>query len=105
KGGGAIYIHFAPLAFSNFFLLHKYNKEYFDNVFSYMPLSVNDIAWDDYFRYPVKTNFSALQYIFYNESLRWAFWLTILLFFIVYFVESKRRQRMIPSRQVVANSS
>ena len=25
KGGGAIYLHLAPLAFSNFFLLHKQN--------------------------------------------------------------------------------
>ncbi len=105
KGGGAVFIHFAPLAFSNFFLLHKHNKDYYDNVFSYIPLSVDDIAWDDYFRYPAKTNFSALQYIFYNESLRWAFWLTILLFFVVYFIESKRRQRMIPSRPVAANST
>ena len=34
EGGGALYIHLAPIAFSNFFLLHKNNKAYYDNVLS-----------------------------------------------------------------------
>ena len=28
EGGGSLYLHLAPLAFSNFFLLHKENKAY-----------------------------------------------------------------------------
>ena len=35
KGGGSIILHFEPLAFSNFFLLHKQNMSYYSNVFSY----------------------------------------------------------------------
>jgi hypothetical protein len=105
KGGGAIYVHFAPLALSNFFLLHKDNKAYYDNVFSYITPSAKEVIWDDYFRYPSKSHFSALQYIFSNESLRWAFWLTLLLFGIVYVIESKRRQKMIPSKMPIANTT
>ena len=105
KGGGAIFVHFAPLALSNFFLLHKENRSYYDNVFSYITPGVNEVIWDDYYRYPARSNFSAFQYIFSNESLRWAFWLTILLFGIVYLIESKRRQRMIPSKPPVTNST
>lgn len=105
KGGGAIYLHFAPLAFSNFFLLHKNNKTYYDAVFSYLPKSVTEVKWDDYFRYPQRSNFSSLRYILNNPSLRWAFWLTVLLFLIIYLFESKRRQRLIPVLQPMRNSS
>lgn len=104
KGGGAVFVHFAPLALSNFFLLHKNNKTYFDNVFSYMTPNAAEVIWDDYYRYP-SSGFSAFQYIFSNESLRWAFWLTVLLFCIVYLIESKRRQKMIPSRSPLANTT
>lgn len=105
KGGGAIFLHFAPLAFSNFFLLHKNNKMYYDLALSYMSPALTEIKWDEYYRYPRTSNFSSLRYIMNNRSLRWAFWLVLLLFGIVYLVESKRRQRMIPVRPIQKNSS
>src|SRR5882724_8077981 len=105
KGGGAIYLHFAPLAFSNFFLLHRDNKAYYDNVFSHLAFSATEVKWDDYFRYTKTNNFSSLQYIFGNRSLRWAFWLVLLLFALIYLFESKRRQKLIPILQPLNNSS
>jgi len=105
KGGGAIFLHFAPLALTNFFLLHGDNKIYYDNVFSCLPSSVTEVMWDDYFRYSKSTNFSALQYILSNQSLRWAFWLILLLFALIYLFESKRRQKLIPVIQPLKNSS
>ena len=105
KGGGGLYLHFAPMALTNFFLLHKENKAYYDNVFSYLPASITEIKWDDYFRYPRSRNFSALQFIMANQSLRWAFWLILLLFLFIYLFESKRRQRLIPAKAAVRNSS
>ena len=105
KGGGAIYLHFAPMALSNFFLLHKQNKTYYDNVFSYLPASAKEVKWDDYFRYHRKSDFSSLQYIFSNLSLRWAFWLILLLFAMIFLFESKRRQKLIPILQPLNNSS
>ena len=105
KGGGAIFLHFAPMALSNFFLLHGDNKAYYDNVFSYLSASVTEIKWDDYFRYSRTSNFSSLQYIFGNQSLRWAFWLILLLFTLIYLFESKRRQKLIPILQPLNNSS
>lgn len=105
KGGGAIFLHFAPSAFTNYFLLHSNNKNYYENVFSYLPSSVTEIKWDDYFRYVKRDNFSALQYILNNRSLRWAFWLLLLLFALIYLFESKRRQKLIPILQPLNNSS
>jgi hypothetical protein len=104
KGGGALYLHFAPLAFSNFFLLHKDNKTYYDKVLSYLPASATEVRWDEYFRYSGK-RFSAFQYILSNASLRWAFWLLLLLFLLIYLFESRRRQKMIPVIQGLRNTS
>ncbi len=103
KSGGAIYLHYAPLALSNFFLLHKNNKAYYDNVFSYLPQSTTEIKWDDYFRYSGK--FSVFGFLLNNPSFKWAFWLLLLLFLILYLFESKRKQRMIPTIAALRNSS
>jgi hypothetical protein len=104
KGGGALYLHFAPMAFTNFFLLHKENMGYYDKVFSYLPASAGEVQWDDYFRYSGKS-FSAFRYIIKNPSLRWALWLSLLLFLIIYLFESKRRQRPIPVIPALSNTS
>jgi len=107
KGGGAIYLHFAPLAFSNFFLLHKKNIGYYENVLSYIPASIKQVVWNDYYRYPGRSGqiFSSLQYIFKMDALRWAFWLLLLLFALIYIFDSKRRQRMIPTIAPLRNTS
>lgn len=107
KGGGAIYLHFAPLAFSNFFLLHKKNIGYYENVLSYIPASTKQVVWNDYYRYLNHSGhtFSALQYIFSNNGLRWAFWLLLLLFALIYIFDSKRRQRLIPTIAPLRNTS
>jgi hypothetical protein len=106
KGGGTIFLQFAPTAFTNFFLLHKQNKAYYDNALSYLPVSAKEVIWDEYFRYERKdNNFSAFQYILSNSSLRWAFWLALLLFLLIYLFESKRKQRMVPVVEGLRNNS
>lgn len=105
KGGGSLFLQFAPMAFTNFFLLHKGNKAYYDNALSYLPASAKEVIWDDYFRYDSTREFSAFQYILDNRSLRWAFWLSLLLFGIIYLFESKRKQRMVPVTAELRNNS
>lgn len=106
KGGGAIYLHFAPLAFSNFFLLHKDNMAYYENALSYLPPGTRSVIWDEYFRYGHDGgNFSALRYIFSSKALSWAFWLLLLLFAIIYIFDSRRRQRQIPVIPPLTNTS
>lgn len=105
KGGGSLYLHFAPMAFTNFFLLHKQNAAYYDNTLSYLPTSVKEVIWDEYFRYDRTRDFSAFQYILGNRSLRWAFWLSLLLFLLIYLFESKRKQRFVPVVAGLRNNS
>jgi hypothetical protein len=112
QNGGAIYFHLAPAAFTNFFLLHKENAKYYNLALSSIPNSVEFVRWDDYFRHHSngrdnadQSAFSKLGTFLSNEVLRWAFWLTLLLFALVYLVESKRKQRVIPSIKKLNNSS
>ncbi len=104
--GGAIFIHLEPRAFSNFFLLHRENKSYYDQAFSWLSEKTGVVEWSDYFRYSHHgENFSALHYLLSNRSLRWAFWLTLLLFLMVFLVESKRKQRAIAQIPKLRNAS
>lgn len=104
--GGAVFLHLNPLAFSNFFLLHKKNKSYYDLAFSYLPAQTGVVEWSDYFRYrKQKENFSAMRFILSKRSLRWALWLTILFFLLMFIVETKRKQRPITEQPPLRNAS
>ncbi|HEY0677378.1 MAG TPA: DUF4350 domain-containing protein [Chitinophagaceae bacterium] len=103
QGGGSMYIHASPLTFTNFFLLHKENSAYYDNVFSYLPENVSRVEWDDYFRYGKQ--FSALQVIMNNPGLRAGFWVVLLIFLLIFLFDSKRKQRIIPTIQPLKNAS
>jgi hypothetical protein len=104
--GGSIFIHLNPFAFSNFFLLHGANKTYYDIAFSDMSKKTDLVEWSDYFRYRRgRSDFSALRFILSSRALKWAFWLTVLLFLILFGIESKRKQRSITQMPVLRNAS
>jgi hypothetical protein len=104
--GGSITIQSDPLALSNFFLLHKKNMGYYDETFSYFPQHIGTVIWDQYFRYRKNgDSFNPLQVVMNNKSLRAAFWLVLLLFLLIYLIESKRRQRIIPVVKPLRNTS
>lgn len=112
QGGGSVMLHLAPIAFSNFFLLHKNNKQYYDIAISSLPDTVSQVMWDDYFRHHIngednasRSALSKLGAFLQNEVLRWVFWLTLLLFAIIFIFESKRKQRMVPVIKKPDNSS
>ena len=109
KGGGSLLLHFAPMAFTNFFLLHKNNIDYYNNALSYIPVDVRTVIWDDYFRYASARNqrgaYPILQHILSNDSLRWGFWLLLLLFALLYLFDSKKKQRTIPLIAPLRNNS
>ncbi|MFT3824123.1 MAG: hypothetical protein QM731_09390 [Chitinophagaceae bacterium] len=111
EGGGTLYIHLAPLAFSNFFLLHRNNKAYYDEALSYLPVNSEQVVWDEYYRYHENGDdggdggFSALSWIMKQRGFNVAFWLLLALLLIVYLFESKRKQRIIPVIQPLKNAS
>jgi hypothetical protein len=112
EDGGSLYLQLAPAAFTNFFLLHKENKSYYDNAFSYLPKDVSKISWDEYFRYHRNgrgnqdaNDFSAFSWMMKQPALAWTLWLLLLLFLMVYLFESKRKQRIIPVKPKLKNAS
>ncbi|OQP60655.1 hypothetical protein A3860_32150 [Niastella vici] len=116
EGGGSLFIHLAPVAFSNFFLLHKNNKAYYDNVLSYLPKNSEVVRWDEYFRYHTsggdhgsekegKGLFGAGSWLGKQPGLSKAMWLLLLLMAFIYAFESKRKQRIIPVIQPLKNAS
>jgi hypothetical protein len=113
-GGGSIFIHLAPMAFSNFFLLHKNNKVYYDNALSYLPKNSKVVRWDEYFRYHTsgsnsdrngKSLFGAGSWLSKQKGLATAMSLFLLLLLIVYLFESKRKQRIKPVVHPLKNAS
>lgn len=106
--GGALYLHCAPTALTNFFLLHKDNKKYYDQVLSQLPENISTVYWDEYFRTHRKNDdpeFSALSWIRKQPGLSAAMWLLLLLALLVYMFESKRKQRVVPVRPLLKNAT
>jgi hypothetical protein len=107
-GKGAVFIHLAPIAFSNYFLLHKNNIEYYKNALSVIPQKVSSIVWNDYFltklRRPQEQP-SWFRVLMKYPAFKWG--LLTALFTLILFVllESRRKQRIIPEIKKPANDS
>ncbi|HVM89936.1 MAG TPA: hypothetical protein VMT76_17240 [Puia sp.] len=105
KSGGSLYLHLEPFAFTNFFLLHNNNKTYYDYALSYLPRHIKLITWGENFRDGNNGNFSALKFLLGIPAFKWAFWLLLILFLLLYLFESKRKQRAIPDSIPLRNTS
>lgn len=108
NGGGALFLHLAPVTFSNFFLLHKDNNEYYNEMMSYLRHDAALVNWNDYFRNSNSTQNSTARifsWLMKQPPLAWALYLLLFLFACIYLFGSKRRQRMIPVKAPLRNSS
>jgi hypothetical protein len=111
RGQGSIFIHTAPVAFSNYFVLHKNNVEYFEKAMSVIPKGVEKILWNEYYL-DKKINSSNedkepswLNVLFRYPAFKWGL-LTALFALILYvLLGMRRRQRMIPLHQKPKNDS
>lgn len=105
---GNFYINMAPVAFTNFFLLHNKNIAYYEKALSYIRPDVQKIVWDEYYLNKRNNNqggekkkgwFSVLMNLKNDEGqkpFRAAFWLAILLLLLYVLMEMRRKQRFIP---------
>jgi hypothetical protein len=117
-GKGNFYLHLAPLAFSNYFLLHKNNIRYYEMAMSVIDSSVTKVVWDEYY-----TNKGERRNIDNNKKKGWfsvlmntkneagdkpfkaAFWILILLLLLYVLLEMRRKQRYIPVMTKPRNDS
>lgn len=108
SGNGKIFFHLAPLAFSNYFILHKNNIHYFQKVLSLIPAGVDIIVWNEYYlnRRPMpETEPSVLRVLWQYQAFRLGL-LTTMATLLVYVLSTmRRRQRLIPFYTKPANDS
>ena len=121
-GKGRLYLHAAPRALSNYFLLTANNYQYLENVLSYLRFEPKNIYWDEYYKNQTfsrrkktsggngdgsgeddKDKFSPLNVIKNNPPLLWAFWLAIIALVLYVLVNIKRKQRVI--NEIKANTN
>jgi hypothetical protein len=107
-GAGNLFVHLSPLAFSNYFLLHKQNFEYYEKALSLVSPNIEKVAWDEYYlnkrfydqnRDNRKGWFAVLLGMKNEEGkhpFRAAFWLLIGLLVVFVLMEMRRKQRYIP---------
>lgn len=108
-GNGAVFIHTAPLAFSNYFVLHKNNHRYFEQVMSVVPATVKKVLWNEFYlskpQQQKEPEPNWLRVLMRNESLKWAL-LTGLAALILYvLLGMRRKQRSIPQLAKPRNDS
>ncbi|HEX6915135.1 MAG TPA: DUF4350 domain-containing protein, partial [Chitinophagaceae bacterium] len=104
-GSGAFLVHAAPLVFSNYSMLSDKNYEYVAKAFSYLPVAVNTVYWDEYYKQGRTGPQTPLRFILSNEWLRWALRLSIVAMVVFALVEMKRRQRIIPVIEPLRNTT
>lgn len=109
RGSGAIFVHTAPLAFSNYFILHKSNIRYFQNALSVIPANIEKIDWNEY--YLTKPDSSDekepnwLGVLFRYPPFKWGLLTAIFTLLLYVLLGSRRRQRLIPTHQKPRNDS
>lgn len=107
KGTGNFYIHTAPLAFSNYFILHKRNATYFQAALSVLPVNTKAILWNEYFlenNRPEK-EVAWLRALAKYPSFKWGFLTAISTLVLSILFGMRRRQRMIPPYEKPKNDS
>lgn len=95
-GSGFFYVHAAPLAFSNSFMLFHDNQRYTAATLSYLRADSRRVYWDDYYSLGPAYSGSILQFIMQQRYLRWAWRIALLAMVLYLLFGSKRRQRPIP---------
>ncbi|WP_123845920.1 DUF4350 domain-containing protein [Chitinophaga lutea] len=107
-GNGQLYVLLNPMTWTNNFLLENNNIKSFETQMAYLPQFPQNLYWDEYYkqlRSRQEGDFSDWQVLMKHPSLRWALWLAVLLLLLYVLFEGKRRQRLIPPKPVLHNSS
>ncbi|MFN2457913.1 MAG: DUF4350 domain-containing protein [Chitinophagaceae bacterium] len=109
-GKGNIFLHLAPLAFSNYFILHKQNFHYFRKALSVIPKGVSKLVWNEYFL--VKPVYNKRQrdpnwlgVLFQYPAFKWALLTVIATLLLFVLLEMRRKQRIIPVINKPGNES
>ncbi len=110
KGSGRFFIHTSPLAFSNYFILHKKNAAYYQQALSVIPADVKAVLWNEYYLEKLRDASGRkspnwLATLLKYPAFRWGL-LTALFFLLLYgLLGMRRRQRAIPPHEKPTNDA
>ncbi|MDO5616353.1 MAG: hypothetical protein Q4G16_09195, partial [Cruoricaptor ignavus] len=93
-GKGNVYLHADPLFLTNYYLLKKGNKTYFQDVFSYLPN--RETLWFTEETSASAPSSSILRVVLANPPLKYAWWLFLAGLLLFTFFNAKRKQRIVP---------
>lgn len=101
-GKGNFYVHTEPLAFSNYFILHKNNIDYYEKALSVIRPDITKVLWDEYYlnkrssdNNPEKKK-SWLAVLFRYPALKAALLTAIFTLLLYVLLGMRRKQRFIP---------
>lgn len=103
-GKGNLYLNANPLVFTNYSLLQPQGASYASKALSYMRVAPG-LVWDEYFTRGREGGDSSMRVFLSHYALRWAFYLVLFGLLIFVLFEMKRRQRIIPVIEPVANTT
>jgi hypothetical protein len=93
-GKGSFILNCTPLTFTNIYLLSRDNHEFITTTLSWLERS--PVRWTEYYHVGRMESQTPLRFILSNESLKWAYYITIVTILIFIGFEMKRKQRIIP---------
>jgi hypothetical protein len=104
---GNLYIHTAPIVFTNYFMTKGDKVEYAGAVFSH--LKGKNLIWDEVSKVPFSDldnpYDSPLYYIMQQPALKYAWWMILAGALLYIIFASKRTQRIIPVLEAKTNTS
>jgi hypothetical protein len=107
EGAGRLYLHTAPLMFTNYFMTKEDKMEYASVVFSH--LSGKNMVWDEVSKLPFSDlenpYDSPLYYIMQQPALKYAWWMLLVGAILYIIFASKRTQRVVPVLETKTNTS
>ncbi|QJD96747.1 DUF4350 domain-containing protein [Mucilaginibacter robiniae] len=103
-GKGNLYLCANPHLFTNYSLLTPQGADYAAKALSYLPTTAN-LYWDEYQNHDIPEDDSPLRVLFSHESLKWAYYISLLTTLIFVVFEIKRRQRVIPIADPLQNTT
>lgn len=104
-GKGHLYLHSAPHALSNYFILKEDTREYAESLLSHIDVK-GEIYWDEYYKVGRDEKVTSLwRFIISSPPLKWGFRLLGILTLIFMLFKSKRIQRVIPIKERFRNST
>lgn len=95
-GKGHLFLHSAPMAFTNYFVLTDSNSRYIEQALSCLPKNATAIFWDEYYKIGRGGPTTPLRVILTKPALKAAYFLALASIILFLLFQSKRKQRIIP---------